>query len=311
MSQRRRRRQRQPMRGRFHPSRKPIAVARNDPQKAYELWLDKAGCRAVSRSTGSKPNCSCAQAGTRPAGFIRAYEAKRHSPGQQWRRRGVAAALLSGQTAGSGRRGAQCWAAFGAAVERRPETGMSDGQMVEKLADSAMYREFQQAFEDATPAAADVAGGGRVAAGPHRQPESKWLLRLDGAGEQILLGVPAIAATGLRRSRDGPNTLTCILGLNETVVGVKMGRRTIAYLQTGQVFFKAPTPSQTRRALKQIKNWGVRLDVGAAARSYEATRVVRRREYRRTVEAAAFFCRAARPAVQPDRGAGRTAEPDK
>ena len=60
-------------------------------------------------------------------------------------------------------------------------------------------------------------------------------------------------------------------------------------LQTGQVFFKPPTPEQSRRALKQMGEWGLNLDNGEAARRYQATPVVHRQEYQARVKLLQFF----------------------
>jgi len=86
-----------------------------------------------------------------------------------------------------------------------------------------------------------------------------------------------------------PCTMCCTFGLSETAVGVKLGREIIAYLQTGQVFLKPPTPHHTKRALKQIEEWGLKLDRAEATRRYNGTRVVGRREYEATVGLLQFF----------------------
>jgi len=70
---------------------------------------------------------------------------------------------------------------------------------------------------------------------------------------------------------------------------VKVGQETIAYLQTGQVFFKPPTPQQTARALKQLTEWGVNLDAQEVVRRYHETPVVKRNEYQARVRLLQFF----------------------
>ena len=83
--------------------------------------------------------------------------------------------------------------------------------------------------------------------------------------------------------------MSCSFGLSETAVGVKISQNIIAYLQTGQIFFKPPTSTQTTRALKQIREWGLNLDMQEAARRYNETPVVRRGEYHATVRLLQFF----------------------
>ena len=86
-----------------------------------------------------------------------------------------------------------------------------------------------------------------------------------------------------------PCTLRCAFGLNESAVGVKIGKEIIAYLQTGQVFFAPPRPQQTDRALDQIKAWGLSVDRQEAARHYNETPVVQPGEYQATIRLLQFF----------------------
>ena len=86
-----------------------------------------------------------------------------------------------------------------------------------------------------------------------------------------------------------PCTLRCSFGLNESAVGVKIGKEIIAYLQTGQVFFKAPKPQQTSRVLNLIKEWGLTTDRQEAARRYTNTPVVQPDEYQATIRLLQFF----------------------
>jgi AraC-like DNA-binding protein len=83
--------------------------------------------------------------------------------------------------------------------------------------------------------------------------------------------------------------MSCTFGLSETAVEVKVGQNVIAYLQTGQIFFKPPTALQIDRALKQIKTWGLDLDLDEVARRYVETPVVQRREYQATMRLLQYF----------------------
>ena len=83
--------------------------------------------------------------------------------------------------------------------------------------------------------------------------------------------------------------MTCTFGLVETAVGVKVGQDIIAYLQTGQIFFKPPTAMQTDRALKQIKTWGLDLDLDEVARLYTEMPVIQRGEYHAIMRLLQFF----------------------
>jgi AraC-like DNA-binding protein len=86
-----------------------------------------------------------------------------------------------------------------------------------------------------------------------------------------------------------PCTLRCQFGLNESAVGVIIGREIVAYLQTGQVFFKAPKPAQTNRVLNQIKALGLNVNRRDAEQQYNETPVVQPGEYHATIRLLQFF----------------------
>jgi YesN/AraC family two-component response regulator len=75
-----------------------------------------------------------------------------------------------------------------------------------------------------------------------------------------------------------PHTATCPAGLCETAVPVRLGDRLIGFLQTGQVFRKAPTQSQFKRTADMVSGWGLKLDEQQMKTAYFATRVMSSRQ---------------------------------
>ena len=166
---------------------------------------------------------------------------------------------------------------------------MSTNRLVEKLASAVIFREFQKAFEDATslPLALRSVEGWQLAHNGSRHQNGFCALM-----SQTNRSCSACLQTQ-QRVCEGVNaescTLSCSFGISETAVGVRIGRKIIAYLQTGQVFFKPPTPQKTRNALMQIKRWGLKIDMKNAARRYNETPVVGRGEYQARVRLLQFF----------------------
>ena len=165
----------------------------------------------------------------------------------------------------------------------------SNRQLVEALSGSAIFREYQTAFEVTTglPLALRAVEG--------------WQLAHHGSRRQngfcAMMSKQSQSCAGCLRTQqrvcDGVNgvpcTLRCAFGINESAVGVKIGNEIIAYLQTGQVFFKAPNPQQTKRVLKLLKRAGLDLDQREAARHYNETPVVQPNEYQATIRLLQFF----------------------
>ena len=161
-------------------------------------------------------------------------------------------------------------------------------KVVESLAASPRFREYQQAFRDATglPLTLRPVGGWQLS---HQGIAPERLLRPDVAGQPLLLRLPANAATRLRRRQREILHAEMHLRLHETSVAVRIGHETIAHLQTGQVLFKAPTAEQTQRAVKQLAAWGLHLDPAEVKRIYQATKVIRQTEYQARVRLLEFF----------------------
>jgi AraC-like DNA-binding protein len=178
---------------------------------------------------------------------------------------------------------------FGANPGNFTKPAAANSRLVEALAGSATFREYQRAFGEATglPLTLRAIEGwqlahqddrhqnGFCALMSHENHSCSACLRMQ---QQVCDGVNGV-----------PCTLRCQFGLNESAVGVKIGKEIIAYLQTGQVFFKAPKPEQTNRVLNRIKALGLKVDRQEAAQHYNETPVVQPGEYQAIIRLLQFF----------------------
>jgi AraC-like DNA-binding protein/ligand-binding sensor protein len=165
----------------------------------------------------------------------------------------------------------------------------SNHRLVEALSRSTIFREYQKAFGDATglPLTLRAIEGWQLAHhGDRRQNGFCGLMSQENHSCAACLRLQERVCNGVNGV---PCTLRCAFGLNESAVGVKIGKEIIAYLQTGQVFFAPPKPQQTDRALNQIKAWGLNVDRQEAARHYNETPVVQPGEYQATIRLLQFF----------------------
>ncbi len=165
----------------------------------------------------------------------------------------------------------------------------SNNRLVERLGGSVMFLEFRKAFEDATGlplTLRSVAGWQLAHSGSRRQNGFCALMSKSSRSCSACLQIQQRVVEGVNGV---PCTMSCAFGLNETAVGVKVGNDIVAYLQTGQVFFKPPTRQQTQAALKQVTDWGITLDEFAVTRSYQETPVVALGKYKATIRLLEFF----------------------
>jgi AraC-like DNA-binding protein/ligand-binding sensor protein len=129
--------------------------------------------------------------------------------------------------------------------------------MVDALATSKLYRDFERAFNDSIGLPLVL-----------RAVET-WQLPYRGKrGENLFCAMvgsksrscAACLRTTQRLSRmaaDEPATITCPTGLTETAVPVRVNHRLVGFLQTGQVFNRPPSDAQFDRTAKVLSHWEV------------------------------------------------------
>ena len=91
-------------------------------------------------------------------------------------------------------------------------------------------------------------------------------------------------------AKDGPDTVTCFAGLCDTAVPIKLGERTIGFLQTGQVALEeAPSEAQFSRITRQIAEWGSQIDLKQLKEAYFHSKVLSRSQYAGVVRLLEIF----------------------
>lgn len=161
--------------------------------------------------------------------------------------------------------------------------------MVEKMTETPLFRQFQQAFEVVTALPLKlraVESRQRVQIENRIRNRCCSLLCQTHEACDVCLNALKQAGEGVNGVAGAPN---CAFGLNETTVAVKVGKEIIAYLQTGQMFFKTPTREQTQRTLQHLRDSGSDFNPGEAIKRYQATPVVHRREYQAGVTLLQIF----------------------
>ncbi len=130
-------------------------------------------------------------------------------------------------------------------------------QLVETLAASKIYQDYERAFGEAT--------GLPVAL----RTVDSWKLPLHGKRQEnpfcsMLAGKSRSCAACLQTQQElsetatvEPKTVVCQVGLCDIAAPVRMGDKLIGFLTTGQVLAKAPTEAQFTRVAKLLAEWGV------------------------------------------------------
>ena len=147
----------------------------------------------------------------------------------------------------------------------------TSGTLIEALANSSLYRDYERAYTEATELPIAL------------RPLETWQLSLHGKCREssfcaLMSGKSRSCAACLRAqdelvqsAREKPGVLNCAFGLCEVAVPVKLGGETIGFLQTGQVLRQKPTTASFKRAVAQGTELGI--DLSNAREAYFSTPV--------------------------------------
>jgi AraC-like DNA-binding protein/ligand-binding sensor protein len=146
--------------------------------------------------------------------------------------------------------------------------------LIEKLAESKMYQEYERAYSEAT--------GMPVAL----RPAETWQLPLHGKRKEssfcaLVSSTSHTCAACLQAQeqlcKDAASTtarITCRYGLSEAAAPVRIGNETIGFLQTGQVLCRKPSAKQIDRAVALLREQGLEMDEAKVRAAYLETPVV-------------------------------------
>jgi AraC-like DNA-binding protein len=158
-----------------------------------------------------------------------------------------------------------------------------------RLQQSEIFRDYQQAFQTATglPLILRAAGAFQppLAGAKNINPFCALMAarsKTCAACLQMQQQVEAAAVTGMQ-------TLECFAGLNDSLVPIRLGETTVAYLQTGQVLFRSATEKQFRTAMKRIVQLGAEVDATELHAAFFQTRVLTKGHYEAMIRLLASF----------------------
>lgn len=149
-----------------------------------------------------------------------------------------------------------------------------NGKLIEALTSSAMFKDYERAFTEATGMPMTL------------RPVETWQLPLHGKRREnpfcSLVAERSRSCTECLRVQEKlaqsalncPSMLNCAYGLTELAVPVKLGTETIGFLQTGQVLKQRPSEKAFDRAMSRAEELGVEFDKPRAREAFFKSSVV-------------------------------------
>src|ERR1043166_5767768 len=162
-------------------------------------------------------------------------------------------------------------------------------ELIDTLAQSQMFEEYEEAYNEAT--------GMPMALSPAEswQPPLRGK-RLENRFCALMAAKSRTCAACLQaqdkwrtNAKHEPATLTCIYGICEAAVPVRVADQTIGFLQTGQVMRQKPTMAQLNRVAKHLKKSGINGEMDEAKEAYLQTPVIPKKKFASATRLLAFF----------------------
>ena len=162
-------------------------------------------------------------------------------------------------------------------------------EMIEQLAGSDLYREYERAYSSMTgmPLAFrpletfDLPFQGKCR-------ENAFCALM--AKKNRSCGACLQMQDKLRRdAMDGGTIATCAHGLSEAAVPVRVGGAVIGYLQTGQVLTEPPSPARVEKVIASAREMGVETSDEVLRKAYLATPVLSREKFQSTLKILSIF----------------------
>lgn len=161
-----------------------------------------------------------------------------------------------------------------------PKTGEPGcDAVVARLQQSAIFRDYQEAFQTATGLPLVLRAAGSFQPPLHGAKKIASFCALMGGTSKTCAACLQLQAALEGQPADGPRTARCFAGLHESVVPIHLGEKVIAYLQTGQVLLRAPTEKSFRAAMAGLEQWSAIADVEQLRAAYFETRVLTKSHY--------------------------------
>jgi AraC-like DNA-binding protein len=146
--------------------------------------------------------------------------------------------------------------------------------LIEALANSQMYQDYERAYNEATGLPVTLRSAANWQLPFHRRRKENSFCALVASKSRTCAGCLQMQEKLCQKAAQEPATMVCAYGLSEAAVPVRLGNETIGYLQTGQVMRQKPTEKQFEEVAHQLEEQGLTADNNKLRRGYFQSPVV-------------------------------------
>ena len=161
--------------------------------------------------------------------------------------------------------------------------------VIETLAQSKLYHEYEKAFTDATGLPITLRGLDAWKLPHHGQRNENPFCAIMARKSKSCASCLKVQQKLAEIAGVEPATVNCSVGMCDSAVPVRLGGKTLGTLQTGQVFKKKPTEAQFQRVLTMAREWGIDLPEEQLREAYFATRVLAPKQHDGVIKLLVIF----------------------
>ena len=151
--------------------------------------------------------------------------------------------------------------------------------MVAQLKQSQIYRDYEQAFREATGLPINLRPIEAFDLPLRGDPKENPFCALMGSTNQSCAACLMLQRRVEEEACLAPKTLKCFAGLCDSAVPIRVGENLVAFLQTGQILLHQPSKEQFDKTTRQLLKWGTEVDLKRLEEAFFQTRVVSKKQY--------------------------------
>jgi len=164
-----------------------------------------------------------------------------------------------------------------------------NNHMLERLANSQIYKDYERAFGEATglPLTLSPADDWHLAHNGrrHENPFCAQIAKQSKACAACMQTQHELTST----AQEQPRTVTCFAGLNETAVPLRMGEKLIGFLRTGEVLSHEPTARDFSKVARRLAGLGIKMEGEKLREAYFESRVFSPKRYESVLQLLRIF----------------------
>jgi AraC-like DNA-binding protein len=165
----------------------------------------------------------------------------------------------------------------------------TNGTAIEKLTGSKIYQDYERAFSEATGLPVTLRPMESWQLPHHGKRSENRFCAFMAQKSQSCAACLQVQQKLAEKAQTEPQSVTCLHGLCDTAVPVRLGDKTVGFLQTGQIFRKKPTNTQFERSAQLAVEWGVPVERNELREAYFATKVVSGKQHNSIVKLLTIF----------------------